>query len=203
MSIPELDEQKSDDKLMDARLKFTEQTFNNVQAMNRQLDFKANFLIGAVGVLTAALGILAGSALSGPVDFTWPYILRVVGLALMLIYLLTAFSVIHPSILVYKAMANTLRPNTAAPGMSYPLLLLKRIERDGKPDEDVYLNKLLDITPVDLLHDYANQVVEVSNIYKYKQTQINAGVWRFQWLSALWVITAMVLVAVIVIVPKV
>src|SRR5262245_7459239 len=206
MSISQIEgqeEQENEDKFADSRLKFAEQTFTNIQAMNRQFDFKANFLIGAVGVLTAALGILANGALAGPVGFTWPYLLRVIGLALMLVFLLTAFSVIQPAILVYQRMANSLRTNTNAPVLIFPLLLLERIKRNGVPDEDVYLSKLLDITPGNLLHDYANQVVEIANIYKYKHDHVNISEKRFQWLSALWVTTAMVLVAVIVVVPKV
>ena len=46
-----------------------------------------------------------------------------------------------------------------------------------------------------MLHDYADQIVEVANIYRSKQTQINFSTTLFQWLTLVWIVTILLLLA--------
>src|SRR5207248_8230546 len=86
-------EASHEDELTAFRLDFAKHVFENAQSLNQVIDTKANNLIATVGVLTAALGILAAGALGGKVSLEWPGILAIIGLVLTLAYLLVAFNV--------------------------------------------------------------------------------------------------------------
>ncbi len=202
MAIQSDEQAEIDDRLLSTRHRFAEQSFNNAQALNRAIDQKANYLIAAVGILTTALGILASGALSARLSLEWPGVLKAAALLLVLAYLLTAFGVVYPAAQVYRALANVLHPNTAAPGLLFPLMIVSRFVSEGKPDERKYFNRLSTATEGELLYDYANQIVEVSNIYRHKHTQINRSIERFRWLSVLWLATAMLLMLTILLVPS-
>lgn len=191
------------DALMDVRLRFAETAFRNAQELNRAIDTKASALLASVGLLTAAVGILASNALAGKVGMAWPEILRAVGVLFIVVYLLAAFSVTYSATLVYRASPNSLRPDTPAPGMIFPLMIIRRFNEGGRADEELYLSRLTTATHAELLHDFTNQIVEISNIYESKQRQFNRCIARFQILSVLWVTTTLVLLTVIVLLPRV
>ncbi len=193
--------QTDSEELVHARLAFAERCYINAQELNRSIDLKSNFLLAAVGLLTGAVGLLASSALAGKTSLEWPGILRGAGVLLILVYLLVAFSVVYSATSVYRAVPNVLRPETNAPGMIFPLMLLARFQKDEIPDEEVYLNRLSTASAQDLLHDYANQIVEVSHIYKLKQSEINRSLQRFHWMSVLWIMTMLALVSIAVLAP--
>lgn len=188
---------------LQTKLDYAKTCFANAQELNRVIDLKANFLISAVALLTAALGIVASNALGikAQPGADWQGVIKTVGILLILAYLLMAFNVLHTATTVYRALAQSLRPNTSAPGLLFPLMLLSRSTVDGKADEDVYLERLLAASPQDLLHDYANQIIEVSNIYRLKQEKLNLSLARFSQTSILWVVTMIWLVGIIVLLP--
>jgi hypothetical protein len=180
-----------------AKLEFAQNAFVNAQELNRTTDAKANYLLSAVALLTAALGIVAANAFDAqPADF-WQGALKVLGILCALLYLLVAFNIIYIATKVFRAVSRTIRPNTTAPGMIFPLMLLERSTVDGKADEDLYMQTLIRASPRDILHDYANQLIEVSNIYKTKQAQVNLCIQRFRRLSVLWVVTMLVLAGIV------
>lgn len=185
------------DHSLDAeRLRFAVTAFHNAQELNRAIDTEARRKLASVGLLTGALGLLASGVISGKIDLGWPGVLRAVALGLILVYLLLSFATTYQATVAYRPAANTLRPDTLAPGMLFPLMLLKKFKSGAVPDEDVYMSRLMKSTSEDLIYDYVNQIMENSNIYFSKQQQMNKCIALFQWLSILWVISMIALVAV-------
>src|SRR5437867_10838393 len=205
MQAQQIDQQQSDSELyVKARLDFAQRCFTSGQELNRNIDFKANFLITAVGLLTTALGVVASAALNINMQpqIPWPDLLRTLGAVSILAFLLMAFSVTYSATRVYQALPNMLHPDTEAPGLMFPLTVLSRFKVDGNVSEEKYLDRLSNATPQELLYDYSNQIIEISNIYRYKQAQINLSIKRFQWLSILWIISMLFLVLIIVLSHK-
>jgi hypothetical protein len=149
-------------------------------------------------LLTAALGILASSAITASTQEDWQRLFKGAGVLLIVVYLLMAFNVISVATKVYQARPHSVRPNTAAPGMLFPLMLLERYSVEGKANEDTYLERLHRLEPKEILHDYANQIIEVSDIYRAKQRLVNLALDHFRRLSILWVVTMLVLMLIVV-----
>ena len=183
---------------VEARLGFAREVFANAQDLTKTMDQKANNLLSSVALLTAALGILASSAITASTQEDWQRIFKGAGVLLIVVYLLMAFDILYRATKVYQARTHSVRPDTAAPGMLFPLMLLERYSVEGKADEDAYLRGLHHLEPKDILHDYANQIIEVSDIYKAKQRLVNLALGRFRWLSILWIVTMLVLMLIVV-----
>ncbi|HEX8231216.1 MAG TPA: hypothetical protein VF826_18195 [Chloroflexia bacterium] len=162
------------------------------------MDQKANNLLSSVALLTAALGILASNAITADTPEVWQRVFKGAGVLLIVVYLLMAFNVIYVATKVYQARTHSVRPDTKAPGMLFPLMLLERYSVEGKADEEAYLKRLQRIEPKEILHDYANQIIEVSDIYRAKQKLVNLTLNQFRWLSILWVVTMLVLTLIVV-----
>ncbi|MEA2575098.1 MAG: hypothetical protein QOH93_2396 [Chloroflexia bacterium] len=186
------------DTSVEARLSFAREVFANVQDLTRTMDQKANNLLSSVALLTAALGILASNAITASTQEDWQRLFKGAGVLLIAVYLLMAFNVIYIATRVYQARTHSVRPDTAAPGMLFPLMLLERYAVEGKADEDAYLERLQRIGPKEILHDYANQIIEVSDIYREKQKLVNLALDHFRRLSILWVVTMLVLMLIVV-----
>jgi hypothetical protein len=187
--------------LVRARLDFAERCFVNAQELTRFIDYKANFLLAAVALLTAALGIVASKALDVQ-PAVWPGWgwLRGLSLVSFLAYVAMAFAVIFNATRVYRVMPSQFEHRTAAPGLIYPLLVMSRFTggSGGATDEEQYRDMLSSVRPADILHDYANQIVEISAIYERKQRAINASAAIFQWLTVSWVLTILLLLTMII-----
>jgi hypothetical protein len=183
---------------VEARLSFAREVFANVQDLTKTMDQKANNLLSSVALLTAALGILASSAITANTQEDWQRIFKGAGVLLILVYLLMAFDVIYVATKVYQARTHSVRPNTTAPGMLFPLMLLERYSVEGKADEDTYLKKLHRLEPKEILHDYVSQIIEVSDIYRAKQRLVNLALDRFRRLSIMWIVTMLVLMLIVV-----
>ena len=183
---------------VEAKLSFAKDVFANAQDLTKTMDQKANNLLASVALLTAALGILASSAISADTHEDWQRLFKGAGVLLIVVYLLMAFNIIYIATKVYQARTHSVRPNTNAPGMLFPLMLLERYSVEGKADENAYLNRLQRLEPKEILHDYANQIVEVSDIYRAKQRLVNLALDRFRELSILWVVTMLVLMLIVV-----
>ncbi len=171
--------------LVEFQLEFAQHCLDNTQELIRFMDQKAGYLLTAVGVLTAAVGTLAGwvfnARLFGRHASPWQISVG----SLTVFYALLAFAVIYLATRVFAARPHTLRPKSQAPGLFFPLILLERFQEN----EDLYLEKLLNSTPRDLLHDYANSMLEISNIYRAKQALINRAVVWFKGLCLIWLFT--------------
>jgi hypothetical protein len=186
------------DASIEANLSFAREVFANVQDLTRTMDQKANNLLSSVALLTAALGILASNAITADTPEVWQRVFKGAGVLLIVVYLLMAFNVIYVATKVYQARTHSVRPDTKAPGMLFPLMLLERYSVEGKADEEAYLKRLQRIEPKEILHDYANQIIEVSDIYRAKQKLVNLTLNQFRWLSILWVVTMLVLTLIVV-----
>jgi hypothetical protein len=47
--------------------------------------------------------------------------------------------------------------------------------------------------PSQLLHDFANQILEIANIYRDKSQNLNQVTQRFRWLSGMWAVNMLLL----------
>ena len=186
------------DALTKTRIEFAERCFVNAQELSRFMDQKASFLLSAVALMTGAAGILASKAMDARADQDWQAVLKALAFASFLVYAAVAFIVIYNATRVFRALPNILPRDTAAPGLIFPLMLLQRYKPGQDIGEDNYYSRLLAVGPDDILHDYANQIVEVSSIYQRKQEKINRSIRLFQYLNVSWIVTILLLLLTIV-----
>ena len=183
------------------QIAFAQSAYANIQELNRTMDLKANYLLASVALLTAALGLVVSRAVAVIAQEDWQRVLKGAAILLTLLYLLLAFAVIFVATGIYQARSQRVSATTAAPGMLFPLMLLKRYSVAGKADETAYLDRLRTLQPDEILQDYSNQIVEVSIIYEAKQKQVNTVLQLFRWTGILWLLTMLVVVIVIVVLP--
>lgn len=176
------------DALVRARLDFAQRCFTNVQELTRFMDQKAGSLISAVSLLNIALGIVVGQALRLPAGGSLT-LLHLANVAVLAIYLVLAVIVIVLATSTFRALPNLLRQSTSAPGLMFPLILLKRVRVDAQAEEKRYLQTLRQVEAHDMLQDYANQIVEISAIYEVKQLRVNRAITLFHWLCLSWIST--------------
>jgi hypothetical protein len=193
----------STETLFKARLDYVMRSFINTQDLIRFMDQKAGYLLSAVGLLTTALGIVAAKALDANANLTWHVelsapeliaVLKILALISFVGYLLLAFVVLTSATKVFKALPNMLKRVSAAPGLIFPLILLEKHKYSA--DDDSYYTQLLNVQGNDILHDFADQLMEISNIYQRKQRQINASIRWFEYLGVAWIISVMLLLAI-------
>jgi succinate dehydrogenase/fumarate reductase cytochrome b subunit len=193
------------DTLFKARLDYVMRSFINTQELIRFMDQKAGYLLTAVGLLTTALGIVAAKALDANAILIWQVDLaspalatffKVLVLLSFLAYMVLAFVTLFHATRVFKALPNMRNRGSSAPGLIFPLILLERYRKGNAADEDSYYTQLLNVQGNDILHDFANQVMEISEIYQRKQRQINQSIRWFEYLSIAWIITVILFVVV-------
>jgi hypothetical protein len=194
MAIQQVEEEQlGAEELEKARLGFAERCLINAQDLSRMMDLKASFLLSAVALMTAALGIVATKALDARADPGAEMVLKIAGLVSFMAYIILAFTVVYSATRVFKALGRMLTPTSAAPGLIFPLGVLERYQADGAVDEQGYFSKLAQVSSREMLRDYTNQVLEVSAVYHRKQLEINTSVRLFQYLSISWIITILLL----------
>jgi len=198
----------SEETLFKTRLDYVMRSFMNAQDLVRFMDQKAGYLLTAVGLLTTALGIVAAKALDANANLAWQVeisapelvtILKALALISFVSYMVLAFIVLSNATTVFKALPNLLKRTSKAPGLIFPLILLEKYRSDDSVDEDSYYDQLLKVQGNDVLHDFANQVMEVSNIYQRKQRQINTSIKWFEYLSISWIISVLLLLTITVV----
>lgn len=195
----------STETLFKARLDYVMRSFINTQDLIRFMDQKAGYLLSAVGLLTTALGIVAAKALDANANLTWHLelsspgliaVLKVIALISFVSYLLLAFIVLTSATKVFKALPNLLKRASTAPGLIFPLILLEKYKYVSSAEDDRYYTQLLNVQGNDILHDFADQLMEISNIYQRKQQQINASIRWFEYLSIAWIVSVILLLAI-------
>jgi hypothetical protein len=192
MAIQEIEqeqEQLGSAELAKARLDFAERCLVNAQDLSRMIDLKASFLLSAVALMTAALGIVASKALEVTTDEGLRVALKAVGLVSFLAYVVLAFLVVYVATQVFRALGKMLTRESLAPGLIFPLTVLERHKADDVVDEEKYFRRLANVSSNDIIRDYSNQVLEVSAVYHRKQAHINTSVRLFQYLSISWIVT--------------
>lgn len=162
-------------------------------AVTHLMDQKATNILGVVGILTGAIGILVTYA--KPLDFelvgmtAWRWTAAGVMAFFLAIYLVVAFLVVRAAAEVYVAVPSRSDTESPAPGLIFPLTLVRRF----KQDERLYAQRLATLTPADILADYANQIMEVLRIYRLKQAYVNRASSYFRWLALSWTIATVLL----------
>ncbi len=187
------------DTVFKGRLDFAERCLANCQDLNRFMDQKASYLLSAVALMTAAVGIVGSKVLdTNPVE-TWRLAIKVVAMLFFIGYVIVAFGVIYNATQVFRALPSLLRRSSAstAPGLIFPLVVVSKFKGDEGVDDELYYRKLVNITPEEMLRDYSNQIVEISTIYAHKQKRINRSLDLFRALTVSWVVAIVLLLVAI------
>jgi hypothetical protein len=162
------------------------------------MDLKANYVLSAVALMTAAVGIVASKALDANPTETWRLAVKLVAMLFFAGYVVVAFLVIYNATQVFRALPSMLsRKTNNVPGLIFPLAVITKYKSEEGLDDEMYFHKLVNVTPEEMLRDYSNQVVEISNIYARKQAQINKSLGFFRWLTIYWVASILLLLATI------
>ncbi|MFL5733131.1 MAG: hypothetical protein ACJ78Q_07995 [Chloroflexia bacterium] len=194
MAIPQADEDiLAPETLAKTRIDFAERCLVNAQDLSRMMDLKASFLLSAVALMTAALGIVASKALDVKTPDTLRTLLKVAGMLSFVGYIVLAFLVVFTATQVFKALGRVSAHESLAPGLIFPLIVLERYQADGVIDEERYFDKLMRIGSNDILRDFTNQILAVSAVYQRKQSEINTSVRFFQYLCIFWIVTILLL----------
>jgi len=134
-----------------------------------------------------AVGTLAAQGLVITPGANW-FWLKPVGAVATFAYAIVASAVVYHATKVFALASKGLRPDTTAPGLIYPLMLLQRYKTGIGPDEELYFKRLSHVTPDEILQDYANQIMEVSHIYQLKQARINLSAEGRFCVTKLWLL---------------
>jgi hypothetical protein len=162
------------------------------------MDQKASYLLSAVALLTAALGIVASKSLDASTELEWQFAIKVLGLIGFAGYMLTGFAVIFNATRVFRAHSSLLKRRSSSPGLIFPLAVLAQFKADDPSHEERYADRLSGLSLKEITHDYANQILEVSTIYEVKQNLVNLALRLFHLLTVLWGVTMLCLLAIIV-----
>src|SRR5687768_7434880 len=181
------------------RLDFAERCFINALELIRFMDLKAHYLLSAVALLTAALGVVASKALDVAPETDWQFWIKSAGLTFFLFFVATAFSVIYNATRVFRASSTVLGGRDLAPGLIFPLAILGQFKAESAQDAEGYFQRMSGLQSSDILRDYVSQILEISSIYKRKHHRINTSLDLFRWLTIFWIVTIMLLLALIVI----
>src|SRR5438093_12367563 len=115
MAIQEIEqEQLGSADLVKARLDFAQRCLVNAQDLSRMLDLKASFLLSAVALMTAALGIVASKALEVLAEPGLQAALQAVGLVSFLVYVVLAFMVVYAATQVFRPVGRVLSRDSSA-----------------------------------------------------------------------------------------
>ena len=163
-------------------LKFAERSFINAQELVRFMDQKAGFLLAGVGILTAALGTFGKDALLNSASAANPVMFRIAA-AVTILYVVMAFATIYSAAWVFSASAPKLSKDSHSAGMLFPLIVLSKHNKD----EQRYASALTALEAQDIIDDYSNQILEISNIYSEKHARINVSMKLFRASAILWV----------------
>ena len=180
------------------RLEFAERCFINSLELIRFMDLKANYLLSAVALLTAALGVVASKALDVAPDSDWAFWIKSAGMTSFLLFVATAFAVIYNATRVFRASSTILGGRTLAPGLIFPLSILGQFKAESEQDAERYFQKMSGLQSDDILRDYSREILEISSIYKSKHHRINLSLDLFRWLTIFWIVTILLLLALIV-----
>lgn len=201
----------TEESLVSARLDFAQRIHANAQNLVRLIDDKSNYLLAVVGLLTAALGALLTQALpllavghapgANSLALDWALVVRALSIVVVGVYLIITVIVLYDTSQVYMARPHRLRPDSSSPGLLFPLIILQLYSNSsnrGQADEDLYYQRLSTLTPDEILHDYSNQIIEISNIYKIKQSHLNLSTRRFRYLVFNWAAAMLLLLLTII-----
>src|SRR5690349_18026157 len=153
------------DTVFKGRLDFAERCLANCQDLNRFMDQKASYLLSAVALMTAAVGIVGSKVLdTNPVE-TWRLAIKVVAMLFFVGYVIVAFGVIYNATQVFRALPSLRRGSSVststAPGLIFPLVVVSKFKGDEEVEDELYFRKLVNVTPEEMLRDYSNQIVEI------------------------------------------
>lgn len=150
------------------RINFADHTFKNIQELIRFLDQKCTFNILLTGVLCA---IICGPVLEEFKKISinprtnFNYTLMII----FLVYVIFAFRTFWYSTMSTIARPNMLGNHCGAKSMIFPLMILKEFNKsDAK-----YLETLKELSSEQILAEYSQQILEISNIYSIKQAYSN------------------------------
>jgi hypothetical protein len=156
---------------LDKRLAFARTVLESTQALIRAMDFKAQFLIVASGVLTGSLLPILTTAndAPGPLGRGWSGI--GMGLKVCVCVLLPAIILaVSSSVAAMFPRSGRKEGLDELPGLIYPPLILARY-----PGYAAYNRELRSHTPDELMKEYAHLIVDCATIFRRKQILVQYG----------------------------
>lgn len=157
---------------------FCKGALDSIQSLINRMDLKAGIILTIIGALSAGLYALLGvltkcdlASLHG----NWLLIVVII------LYFLNIIYILWQTMSVFLARNATVGNYSQAPLMLYPLLILRAF----KSDKD-YAERAKQLTHNEIIADYANQVMECSNIYKLKHEHVNKAIKALGLLLLLW-----------------
>lgn len=161
-----------------AQQDFCRETLNNVQNLIGRMDLKAGIVLTVASLLSTAIYGLVSCFFSRGV---YPQDLCRFLVGVLIIYFLLLAYILWEATRIFIARTAMMGNYSGAPQMLYPLLILKTF----KSDKD-YAKKSANLSHQDILADYANQIMECSNIYRLKHQHVNRVITGLAILLILW-----------------
>jgi hypothetical protein len=187
------EEARREDEIIRFRVEFAQSAFDSIQQLIRFVDQKSSLVLGVTGLFSTALFVIIDSR--GGWSASTKY---VVG-SLVLWYVVHAALTMWHAILTFKARPHTLGNRCGAPAMLFPLMILSRYNESDYQ----YLQALRELESQDILADYAQQVMEISHIYRVKQSHLQRASRQLLWSAVPWfILTATSIVTELVPIPS-
>jgi hypothetical protein len=148
------------------RIAFARDVLAGIQQLIQLMDQKSYLVLVIIGVTSAAFFSIAGSSIAKVQPHFDPA---------MLVAIATIWFVVEAGLVLMYSLKG-IRGEVAkpigleAPGMVFPMALLKRYEAEQ------YYERLRDLSVDDVLRDYSAEIIKTSNIYAVKFHQVDDAV---------------------------
>ena len=168
------------------RITFARNVYANVQELIRFMDQKSGFALVITSLLTTAAFAIINIYTRITEQFgPEKYVLII----LIIWYFFHMAQVIWNAFHTLRARPHLLKNGCESPEMMFPLLILTRHKKSASD----YLEKLTHLSGEDILANYAQQIMEVSNIYAIKQSHVNKSFTFLQLSLIPWIILITIL----------
>ena len=163
-----------------AQQDFCKGSLDSIQILIGRMDLKAGIVLTVVGALSAALYSLFNVFIKQNFLSLWCNLF--LGF-LIIVYFCCMTYILWQTTRVFLARPASVGNYSEAPLMLYPLLIL----RTFKSDKD-YVERAVKLSHGDMIADYANQIMECSNIYKLKHEHVNKAIKTLAFLLLPWLL---------------
>lgn len=155
---------------------FCKGALDNIQNLINRMDMKAGIIMTVVGLLSAALYALLAVLIKGKYIIGAGFIFF-----LVVFYFCVMTYILWQTMRIFLVRHATFENHSQAPRMLFPLLILQHFKTEKE-----YAARAIKLTHEDIIADYANQIMECSNIYNLKIEPIDKAIKAMKYLSELW-----------------
>jgi len=161
------------------QIDFCENSLQNIQNLIARMDLKAGIVLTIAGLLSPGVYPFVVALFEHHASAT----LRFALFCILAIYFVMLIFILWQIRKVFIARPASVGNYSQAPLMLYPFLILKNF----KSDKD-YAAKALELSHENIISDYANQIMECSNIYSLKHEHVNKAINGLLLLLVPWVL---------------